>query len=126
MPHDLRTGVEEDHSNRITESDTSAEQRIQLSDERSINHDDHDINGLTKGVEYARTTTSTVLHSNELPSNWNAPDGLGGCTVHKTVFTNTDKTSGKAITKTSLVTTTVKATDGKRKVAELVEVEVEQ
>ena len=90
-----------------------------------INHDVHDINGLKGGVQMVRSMFTTSLKSNEELIHWDAADGVGGAAVHKTVFTSEDKASGKIVTKTSLVTTLVKKIDGKRKVSELVEVEVE-
>ncbi|GKT50547.1 uncharacterized protein ColSpa_10728 [Colletotrichum spaethianum] len=90
-----------------------------------INHDVHDIKGLTGGVQWVRTAMETTLESNEELVAWNAPDGLGGSVAHLTKFSSKDKASGKVTKKTSLVTTIVKAVDGKRLVSELIEVEVE-
>lgn len=91
-----------------------------------INHAVHDINGLTGGVQWVRSSFTTTLKSNEELLAWTAPDGVGGAAVYKTVFTSKEIASGKVMTKISLVTTFVKNVDGKRKVSELVEVEVEQ
>ncbi|CAK1360203.1 unnamed protein product [Cercospora beticola] len=91
-----------------------------------INHTTHDINGLKAGVQWVRSSFSTTLNSNEELIHWIAPDGIGGAVVHKTVFTSKEVASGKTTKKTSLVTTIVKNVDGKRVLAELVEVEVEE
>lgn len=93
---------------------------------RRINHTTHDIHGLKGGVQWVRSNFSTTLNSNEELLHWIAPDGVGGAVVHKTVFTSKELASGKSIEKTSLVTTFVKNVDGKRVVAELVEVEIEE
>ncbi|GJC92882.1 hypothetical protein CH63R_00017 [Colletotrichum higginsianum IMI 349063] len=90
-----------------------------------INHDVHDFNGLAGGVKWFRTATETTLDSNQEIMAWDAPDGLGGSVAHLSTFTSKDKTSGKVVRKKSLITTIVKGIDGKRKVSELIEVEIE-
>ena len=91
-----------------------------------LNHSSFDINGFKGGVQWVRGSTVTTLDSKEKLLVWEAPDGVGGATVHKDVFSSTDKESGKKTTKDSFVITIVKEIDGKRKVSELVEVETER
>ena len=91
-----------------------------------INLDVHDLDGLTGGVQWVRQTQKVVLKGHELLQSWEAADGVGGCTVYRQTFSNTDKSSGKTTNKVSMIITIVKAIDGKRKVAEVIEVETEQ
>ncbi|GKT81368.1 hypothetical protein ColTof4_13791 [Colletotrichum tofieldiae] len=90
-----------------------------------LNHDVHDMKALIEGVQWVRTAMETTLDYNEEIVAWNAPDGLGGSVAHLTKFTSRDKASGTVTKKTSLVTTIVKAINGKRVVSELIEVEIE-
>ncbi|TQN69170.1 hypothetical protein CSHISOI_06305 [Colletotrichum shisoi] len=90
-----------------------------------INHDVHDCNSLTGGIKWVRGAMETTLDSNQEIVAWNAPDGLGGSVAHFTTFTSKDKTSGQVARKKILVATIVKGIDGKGKVSELIEVEIE-
>lgn len=56
---------------------------------------------------------------------WDNPEKQDGVVAHITKFTTKDKSTGKESKKTSVIISTVKWIDGKRKLTELTEVEVE-
>ena len=72
---------------------------------------------------HIRASGSMVLDNVSEILKWDDAEKQGGVVAHLTTFTTKNSGTGQEVKKTSLITSTVKWIDGRRKLTELVEVE---
>ncbi|KAF4310752.1 hypothetical protein GTA08_BOTSDO13821 [Botryosphaeria dothidea] len=90
-----------------------------------INHNTYDFAKFKGGVEFVRSTGVMSLDKSEELIRWEDEEKKGGSVALMTRFTFKENATGKVSSKDSLVISTVKWIDGKRKLVELTEVESE-
>lgn len=90
-----------------------------------INHNTYDFAKFKGGVQFVRSTGVMSLDKSEELIKWEDEEKKGGSVALMTRFTFKENATGKVSSKDSLVISTVKWIDGKRKLVELTEVESE-
>ncbi|KAJ4206817.1 hypothetical protein NW767_003109 [Fusarium falciforme] len=78
------------------------------------------------GILYIRGSGGMTLDSVSEILKWDDAEKQGGVVAHLTTFTTKNHETRPEVRKTSLITSTVKWIDGRRKITELVEVEIEE
>ncbi|UPL00637.1 hypothetical protein LCI18_011571 [Fusarium solani-melongenae] len=91
-----------------------------------INHNLFSYEEMKGGILYVRGSGGMTLNSVSEILKWDDADKQGGVVAHLTTFTTKNSGAGQEVKKTSLITSTVKWIDGRRKITELVEVEIEE
>ncbi|KAJ3463414.1 hypothetical protein MRS44_008200 [Fusarium solani] len=91
-----------------------------------INHAVFTYEEMKSGVLYIRGSGGMTLDSVSEVLKWDDAEKQGGVVANLTKFTTKNNGTGQEVKKTSLITTTVKWIDGRRKLTELVEVEIEE
>ncbi|KAI8672992.1 hypothetical protein LRP88_02483 [Fusarium phalaenopsidis] len=91
-----------------------------------INHAVFTYEEMKSGVLYIRGSGGMTLDSVSEVLKWDDAEKQGGVVANLTKFTAKNNGTGQEVEKTSLVTSTVKWIDGRRKLTELVEVEIEE
>ncbi|RSL52551.1 hypothetical protein CEP54_010872 [Fusarium duplospermum] len=90
-----------------------------------INHLVFSYEEMNGGVFYIRDNGGMTLDSVSEILKWDDAEKQGGVVAHLTTYTTKNNTTKQEVRKTSLITSMVKWIDGRRKLTELVEVEVE-
>ncbi|EEU45664.1 uncharacterized protein NECHADRAFT_80780 [Fusarium vanettenii 77-13-4] len=91
-----------------------------------LNHSVFTYEEMKGGVLYIRGSGGMTLNSVSEVLKWDDTEKQGGVVAHLTTFTTKNNENGQEAKKTSLITSTVKWIDGRRKLTELVEVEIEE
>ncbi|KAM0415664.1 hypothetical protein ACHAPT_013391 [Fusarium lateritium] len=91
-----------------------------------LNHSVFNYEEMKGGILYIRGSGGMTLDSVSEVLKWDDTEKQGGVVAHLTKFTTKNNGTGQEIKKTSLITSTVKWIDGRRKLTELVEVEIEE
>ncbi|RSL56632.1 hypothetical protein CEP51_014361 [Fusarium floridanum] len=91
-----------------------------------INHHVFNYEEMKGGVLYIRGSGGMTLNSVSEILKWDDAEKQGGVVAHLVTFTTKNNATKQEVRKTSLITSIVKWIDGRRKLTELVEVEVEE
>jgi hypothetical protein len=91
-----------------------------------INHAVFTYEEMKSGVLYIRGSGGMTLDSVSEVLKWDDAEKQGGVVANLTKFTTKNNGTGQEVKKMSLITSTVKWIDGRRKLTELVEVEIEE
>ncbi|WAO89960.1 Hypothetical protein NCS54_00736400 [Fusarium falciforme] len=91
-----------------------------------LNHSLFNYEEMKGGILYIRGSGGMTLDSVSEILKWDDAEKQGGVVAHLTTFTTKNHETRQEVRKTSLITSTVKWIDGRRKITELVEVEIEE
>ncbi|KAJ5465654.1 hypothetical protein N7530_009441 [Penicillium desertorum] len=88
-----------------------------------INHNVYSYDQFKQGLQYARTSSTSIQDEFSVILQWENPERPDGVVAVLSKWTSKDKTSGKETKKTNVILWEVKSIDGQRKLTGQTEVE---